>query len=180
MDLPIFDDFYLMPLSKSDLSLFSCDFELEEYFRNDAKDTEDELISKHYLLHRKDIPEPLVGFSISNNRIQACPDIDQTISYNAQHKAYPAILIGKFATHSDHLRKGYGKIAIDLIKSWFITNNKTGCRFVIVDSRKDAVNFYKKCEFEEYPVQDSKSETDLLYFDLRAFQISMERAISSL
>ncbi len=178
MDLPEFGEFSLRPLDEIGLSLFSCDDELEAYFQNDALDTEDELISKHYFLYKEGITEPIVGFSISNNCITACYDIDQTISYNAQHKAYPSILIGKFATHSKHIGNGYGKTALDLIKAWFITNNKTGCRFIIVDSRKDAVDFYKKCDFEEYPASSSRTETELLYFDLRAFQISMKRALS--
>lgn len=175
MDLPEFENFYLKSLSDTDLSRFQCDPKLQDFFTNDAIDSEEELITKTYFLHHKDIEEPLVGFSLSNNAIEACSELDMSITSTSHYRVYPAVLIGRLATHLNHTGKYYGIMAIDLIKSWFITNNKTGCRFLIVDSRSEATSFYEKCGFEMYPEQRKDSKTELLFFDLKAFELELNK-----
>ena len=177
MELPSFDNYYLKSILDTDLNKFNSDAKLLEYFLKDAKDVESELNTKSYFLHEKNNQDPLVGFSISNNALEACSDIDMAILHNSQYNIYPAVLIGRFATHTKYTKKGLGSLTIDLIKNWFITDNKTGCRFIIVDSRKEAVNFYTKCGFEEYPEENKKTKQDttLLYFDLKAYQSNIER-----
>ncbi len=170
MNLPVFEDFRLRPLSSVNLDLFKCDAKLRHFFVEQARESEDELITKTYFLCRDTIEEPLVGFSLSNTAIEACMELNMAISNSSQYRIYPAVLIGRFATHEDHLRQGYGRLAVDLIKTWFITENKTGCRFIVVDSRPDSTPFYLSCDFEYYPVQRHQSRTELLFFDLKAFK----------
>lgn len=67
---------------------------------------------------------------------------------------------------------------MDMIKTWFITNNKTGCRFVVVDSRPESVEFYKRCRFDPYPVPKLGSKTELLYFDLMAYKSALDSEYS--
>ena len=70
---------------------------------------------------------------------------------------------------------------MSFIKSWFVEpNNKTGCRFVLVDAYNDEIplKFYKKNGFTEiFSSEDEersfleisgteKLNTRLLYFDL--------------
>ncbi|WP_367899161.1 GNAT family N-acetyltransferase [Leptospira sp. WS58.C1] len=175
MELPSYEDYYLKSIFDTDLEKFQCDSRLESYFKEDAKDTETELIAKTYFLHKQSAANPLVGFSISNNAINANIDLDMGIVHKARYKTYPAVLIGRFATHKDYLGQGYGLLALDLIKNWFITNNKTGCRFIVVDSRKDALDFYAKAGFEEYPEESPNVNNKFLYFDLKAYQEQMRR-----
>jgi hypothetical protein len=74
-----------------------------------------------------------------------------------------------------------GKQLMNFIKSWFIDGaNKTGCRFIVVDSYNEStpLKYYSGNEFiplfsteeqeKEYTGIDSdaKLETRLLYFDL--------------
>ncbi len=151
MKLPEFEDFYLKSIHDTDLKAFHCDPKLQGFFHNDALDSEDELITKTYFLHHKSVKEPLVGFSLSNNAIEACTDLDMTITSNSQYRVYPAVLIGRFATHQNHLGKSYGGLAIDLIKSWFITKNKTGCRFLIVDPDLKLYHFIRNVIFSSIP-----------------------------
>ncbi|TGM30474.1 N-acetyltransferase [Leptospira levettii] len=179
MELPSYEDFFLKSIQESNLDLFKCDQSLESYFKNDAIDTEIEIIAKTYFLHKYGVGEPLVGFSISNNAISANIDLDMGIQYNARYKAYPAVLIGRFATHNNPSGKGYGKLVLDLIKNWLITNNKTGCRFVVVDARKDIADFYRKSGFEDYPEESNIPNNKYLYFDLKAYQEQLLRSLKN-
>ncbi|WP_078129805.1 GNAT family N-acetyltransferase [Leptospira alexanderi] len=177
MDLPSFGDFYLKNIFDTNLEKFNCDRDLEKYFKEHAKDNEEELTAKTYFLHKNGIESPLVGFSLSNNAIKTSIDIESLIVPNARHKVYPAVLIGKFATHSEFRNQGYGRIAIDLIKTWFITKNKTGCRFIIVHSRRDAVSFYEKNQFIHYEEDElPNSRNVFLYFDLKDYELSLRNS----
>ncbi|PJZ70062.1 GNAT family N-acetyltransferase [Leptospira perolatii] len=178
MELPKFGDFSFKSITQSDLDLFTCDSILEKYFKSDAIDTENELIAKTYFLFKQGILEPLVGFSVSNHSLSANIEINQLIPYGSHYKTYPAVLIGRLATHNNHLRNGYARLTIDIIKAWFTTSNKTGCRFIIVDARKDAVDFYKKNGFEEYPAEMETNQNILLYFDLMDYLIQQNKLLN--
>lgn len=164
--------FSIRSLQETDLDKFVCDEKLLSFFREDAQDTEDELIAKTYFLHHETIQEPLVGFCVSNSAIQATNDLNMTLPDNVHHKSYPAVLLGKLATHSRYTGKKYGQWVIEFLKIWFITQNKTGCRYLVADSLPDAVGFYAKCGFDEFPVQKS-SKTKLMVFDLKAYELTI-------
>ena len=55
---------------------------------------------------------------------------------------------------------------LNYIKFWFTDVNKTGCRFITVDSYKSAVGFYKKNGFDFLSKEDEGQITRLMYFDL--------------
>ena len=93
----------------------------------------------------------------------------------------PAVLIGRLATNKKFAGKGIGTAVMDLIKNWFRYNNKTGCRFIIVDAYNSdsTIHYYQKNGFK-YLVEDERFEakymeigvgrlplnTRLMYFDL--------------
>ncbi|GAB4425529.1 MAG: GNAT family N-acetyltransferase [Turneriella sp.] len=170
--------FSIRSLAETDLEKFVCDEKLLSFFHEDAQDTEDELIAKTYFLHHETIQEPLVGFCVSNSAIQATNDLNMTLPDNVHHKSYPAVLLGKLATHSRYTGKKYGQWVIEFLKIWFITQNKTGCRYLVADSLPDAVGFYSKCGFEEFPVQNSQ-KTKLMFFDLKAYELTIRRRQST-
>lgn len=161
-------------LAETDLDLFDCDKNLLPFFRDDAHDTESELIAKTYFLYHEFEAVPLVGFCISNSAIQAHYEVNVLLPENVRHKAYPAVLLGKLATHHAHTGKRYAWRAIEFLKTWFTSQNKAGCRFLMADSVPDAVDFYKKCGFDIFPAQKSK-QTTLMFFDLKAFEIEIKR-----
>ena len=174
LNLPRLKDYVIRPLCDVEVTQFDCDDEkLNKYFREDAKDNEEELLSKTYFLTKEIDREPIVGFSISNAHIDAVLEIDITLSPEQQYKTYPAVRIGKFATSKQYKRCGFGLKTMLLLKSWFRGANKTGCRFIVVDSRKteDAKKFYLKNKFEEYPIQIDSQDTILMYFDLKTFSL---------
>lgn len=96
-------------------------------------------------------------------------------------RRFPAVLIGRLATNKQFAGKGVGTAVMDLIKNWFRYENKTGCRFIIVDALNSeaTIHYYKKNDFK-FLVEDERLEakymgigvgrlplnTRLMYFDL--------------
>ena len=102
-------------------------------------------------------------------------------------KRFPSVLIGRFATDSNFEGKGYGSAVMDFIKTLFRINNRTGCRFLIVDAYNNhrTLHFYEKNGFK-YLIEDEESEatyvgvsknklplnTRLMYFDLLDIKVN--------
>lgn len=61
-----------------------------------------------------------------------------------------------------------GTFILDFIKTYFVADNKTGCRFLTVDAYSRAVPFYLKNQFLPLTSEDESdsSQTRLLFFDL--------------
>ena len=90
-------------------------------------------------------------------------------------------------TSKDFAGKGYGTAIMDFIKVLFRTNNRTGCRFLIVDAlnRPDTLHYYEKNGFR-YLIADERLEakymgigvghlplnTRLMYFDLLKLKVN--------
>lgn len=68
----------------------------------------------------------------------------------------------------DESAKGHqiGTTVLDYIKSMFVFENKTGCRFLTVDAYLKAVPFYEKNGFRFMNAEDDDPHTRLMYFDL--------------
>lgn len=76
--------------------------------------------------------------------------------------------------------KSIGDQLMDFIKAWFIDSNKTGCRFIVVDSynSEKPLRYYRRNKFIElFSSEEQEKEvsripitqelkTRLLYFDL--------------
>ena len=57
------------------------------------------------------------------------------------------------------------------LKSYFLVDNKTGCRFVTVDAYIDAVPFYEHNDFQHLKGHDEDLITRLLFYDLNDMEI---------
>jgi hypothetical protein len=53
------------------------------------------------------------------------------------------------------------------LKDLFVTNNRTGCRFITVDAYKDSLKFYEKNGFKYLTTTDINADTRLMFFDLK-------------
>ena len=104
-------------------------------------------------------------------------------------KRFPGVLIGRFGTNIALAGKGYGSAVMDFIKTLFRVNNRTGCRFLIVDAKNkpETLHFYEKNGFK-YLIEDEYLEakyvgigvshlplnTRLMYFDLLEIKVDDE------
>jgi len=171
-------------------NLFECsNLDLNDFFQNDSIAFASELMGKSYCFTLDSDSKNIVcSFTISNDSIKTSilpnarkKKLLKNIPPEKRFKSYPAVLIGRLGVSKDFTSLGIGTELLNFIKSWFIEiNNKTGCRFIIVDSYNtvEALNFYQKNGFnflfsseeQEKKATDFGSEeqikTRLMYFDL--------------
>jgi len=169
---------------------FDCgNADLNDFFRKDAIKYQNELLGKTYYFLLKE--EPLVvvcAFTIANDSIKTIHipasrknKINRAIPNEKRKKTYPAVLIARLGVNVTFKNKNIGSELVSFIKSWFVEpDNKTGCRFVLVDAYNDDIplKFYKKNGFIEMFINEDeeksffaisgteKLNTRLLYFDL--------------
>ena len=177
---------------------FSCgEVDLDEIFAKDCLVNQRKLLGKTYLFCLKNQPDTIVtAFSLSNDSIRLTNRIadedkeqflDDTDLRDKTLKRFPAVLIGRLGTSKDFAGQGYGTAIMDFIKVLFRTNNRTGCRFLIVDAlnRPDTLHYYEKNGFR-YLITDERLEakymgigvghlplnTRLMYFDLLKLKVN--------
>lgn len=149
-----------------DCTPFDCDHnDLNDFFTNDVVDYSNELLGKTYCFTLDDDPSIIVcAFTVSNDSIKTThlPNsrkkrVIREIPRPKHMRSYPAVLIGRLGVHKDFRtikdeKDNIGKQLMDFIKSWFIDKgNKTGCRFIVVDSYNEprALRYYDKNEFTD-------------------------------
>ena len=176
---------------------FSCgdgkiEQDLNDFFANDADLYREELLGKTYCFITKVKPYQIVAlFTISNDSIKTTyldrstsNRLNRHINNAKRGRSYPAVLIGRLGV-DEHFQGGgrfVGTQILDILKDWFTDeNNKTGCRFMVVDAHNHprTLHFYEqngfkylhKTEDEEreyYHIpEDEPIHTRLMYFDLK-------------
>ena len=152
---------------------FDCgDRDLNDFFRSDAMLYKNELLAVTYCF--EDINGKVIAFfSISNDSLvdkdfEKWNKLSRKVSNKKRRRDYPAVKIGRLGVHIDHSGGKLGSKILDFIKAWFAFNNKTGCRFVLVDAynKKEVINFYEKNDFGVVTIKDELKKTRLMYFDL--------------
>ena len=133
------------------------------------------LLAVSYVLEVEDSKEVVAYFSLANDRV-SLTDFENNTEFNRfrRHrfvnekrlKSYPAVKICRLGTELSVRGLGIGTSLLNMIKSLFLDENKTGCRFVTVDAYAAAVPFYLKNGFVPLTVDDASEPTRLLYFDL--------------
>ena len=185
---------------------FSCDDDdIDVFFSKDFIANQHKLLGKTYFFCLKNQPDTIVtAFSLSNDSIRLNNRItdeykelflEDTDLRDKNLKRFPAALIGRLGTNKDYCGRGYGSAIIDFIKILFRTNNRTGCRFLIVDAknRPETLKFYEKNEFK-YLIGDERLEakymgigmghlplnTRLMYFDLLKLAVHEKKLTSEI
>lgn len=156
--------------------VFDCDNkDLNEYFHVDSIKACEELIAVTYVIY--DEGNAVAYYCVSNDAIRS--DLtsntvfkrirNKIVTPEKRYRSMPAVKIGRFAVRKDLQRSGIGSNLMAGIKFDFVTGNKTGCRFIIVDAYQTSINFYKKNGFDFLSGTDKDEETRLMYFDLIQF-----------
>ena len=174
-------------------SPFSCkDSDLDEFFSKDAFLYETELLGKTYAWINTSDPSKILGLvTLANDSVKA-----QFIAGSARNRLqrsitnakrginYPAVLIGRLGVSSKYQGKGLniGSQILDFLKGWFRSfDNKTGCRFIVVDAynNEKTLHFYQKNGFKPlYKTEQEERdflklnpedplETRFIFFDLK-------------
>lgn len=169
---------------------FDCeDLDLNDFFKNDVINYTNQLLGKSYCFTLDENPSIIVcAFTVSNDSIKtsSLPNnrkkkVIKEIPRQKQMKSYPTVLIRRLGVNKDFRKQRIGIQLMNFIKSWFVDkNNKTGCRFIIVDSynKERPLKYYVENGFIElFSTEDQEKEftglgendellTRLMYFDL--------------
>lgn len=171
---------------------FDCGVEdLNDFFATDAIAYDRDLMGKTYCwLDNEDDTRIVAMITLANAGIQTTHlrnhpkrHLNKGIAHNKQGRTYPAVLIGRLGVNVAYQSPEYriGAQIMNFIKEWFTTeDNKTGCRFVLVDAvnTHHTVSYYERNGFhplfpreadekEYYSInQDDELRTRMYYFDL--------------
>jgi GNAT superfamily N-acetyltransferase len=156
------------------LSPDDADRDLDNLIRHDAQRHYEDRIAVTYALTREDHPETPLGFATLQNdaividRENPLPEVAEYL-----YSAFPAVKIGRLGISLDMQGAGLGAILLRLIKQLMSTANRTGCRYITVDARRDKKNkvdataFYEKNGFTLLPCREKTSRYIPMYFDLK-------------
>jgi len=107
----------------------------------------------------------LVSSEIQTNGEMTLTQNERADGYNSQ----PGVKIARLAIHKDCQGNGYGGDLVSFAISMVVDGVMPviGCRFMIVDSKPDAVGKYEEWGFTMLDTADNRaSEHPLLYLDL--------------
>lgn len=167
-----------LPLA-TPLDEFDCgNADLNEFFQKDAFEYERLLLAKTYILQRE-------GYRIHSGNppvalVSLCNDAIRTEKLNElvrepgvrYYQYMPAVKIARLGVHRDFQRSDVGTTILDMLKGFFLTENRTGCRIMTVDAYRDppeVENFYAtRGNFSRVPdsKRSEKQATVTMYYDL--------------
>lgn len=159
------------------ITSFSCgDEDLDDFILNDAYLYRNALLAITYVVEHKDTRQVSAYFSLANDRI-TIKDFPDKNAFNRfrRHRFvnekrltnYPAVKLCRFAIDSSLKGQSVGTYLLDFMKSFFVDDNRTGCRFMTVDAYRSAEPFYGKNGFLYLTNEEQEnSKTRLMFFDL--------------
>ena len=161
---------------------FDCgDADLNDFILNRAAAFQKNLLSVSYAYANPETGRILAYCSLANDKV-AITDFKDKTEFNRfrksqgfpnekRLKSYPAVKLCRLGV--DACAKGLmiGTTILNFIKSMFVVENKTGCRFLTVDAYLDAVPFYEKNGFRFMNSEDNDPHTRLMYYDLKNIAI---------
>lgn len=172
---------------------FCCeDKDLDEFFAQDAFLYNSELLGRTYAWVNIENTQQIVGLiTLANDSVKS-EYIAKSAKNRLQRRVpnakrginFPAVLIGRLGVSSEYRGKGLnvGSQILDFVKDWFRSeDNKTGCRFIVVDAynNEKTLHFYEKNGFKPLykSEQEERSflelapeeplETRFMFFDLK-------------
>jgi len=170
-----FEDLEFHLLDKShDLSSFECvNKELNAFLQEDALENQYAMVSVTRLVYYEG---NLIGFfTLVNDCIhkRELQQGDGEKGYRYSH--YPALKIARFATHKVYVNRDIGRSM--LLKTFAIVmrlSRYVGCRFITIDSKPEAVSYYKKFAFQDALTDNKGGDTTPLYRDFHKTLLEME------
>ena len=156
---------------------FSCgDDDLDDFILRRASAFQKHLLSVSYA-YVDDVSGRILAYcSLANDKV-AITDFKDKAEFNRfrkkrgfpnekRLKSYPAVKLCRLGVDMTAKGQRIGTTILNYIKSMFVIENKTGCRFLTVDAYLNAVSFYEKNGFRFMTQDDDDPHTRLMYFDL--------------
>jgi GNAT superfamily N-acetyltransferase len=151
---------------------FSCGHsDLDDFLLNDAAKHSEQLLAVTYALClENDIAKiPLAFASLLNDSAMMAKGFRRKMPRSCQYSVYPAVKLGRFGIRKEIQGRAVGRDFISIIKSFFLLNNRTGCRLVTVDAYAEAAGFYQRNDFQFFNSDDEGQDTRAMFFDLARY-----------
>lgn len=159
---------------------FDCgDDDLNDFIRNESVNYRQARLAVTYVIEVKGTNQVAGFFSLANDRI-SLSDFESNTDFNRfrrrrfvnekRLKSYPAAKICRLGVDLSAKGQSLGTFMLDFIKSYFVIDNKTGCRFITVDAYNEAVPFYQKNNFLFLSKIADTDHTKLMFFDLNEIE----------
>ncbi len=173
----ILSDYEIRKLGLNDVvGHFDCgDDDLNDFIINDAPLYRNTLLAMTYVFENRNSGKVIAYFSVANDRI-SIKDFPTNTDFNRfrKHKfvnekrlkSYPAIKICRLGIDKSAQGQQVGTFLLDFVGTMFVTDNRSGCRFLTVDAYLQAIPFYLKNNFVFLSSGDKDHRTRMMYFDL--------------
>lgn len=159
---------------------FDCgDDDLNDFILNESAQYREARLPVTYVIEERGTNSVAGFFSLANDRV-SISDFESKTEFNRfrkkrfinekRLKSYPATKICRLGIDLSARGLSLGTFILDFIKSYFVIDNKTGCRFITVDAYSAAVPFYLKNSFLPLSKDGEADHTRLLFFDLEEIE----------
>ena len=151
---------------------FDCgDSDLTEFFLKDAIPHKKELIGVTYFFYDDSRKLAVSFFTVSNDAVRT-DTFKEDLPEGKKYSFYPAVKIGRFGVNKEFQGQGIGTQMMDYIKWFFVSTNKTGCRFLTVDAynKLEILEFYgERNGFTFLSEKDANKRTRTMKYDLKPY-----------
>lgn len=151
---------------------------LKTFVRKDARKYEDEGLARTYVFH-DDVNECLAAYVtiVCSEVISEEAPLMQAEQLHYPYKQWPAIKISRLLVDSRYRREGarwkegvrLGEALVHFTLGVAVEQicPAAGCRFVVLDAKADAINFYKKLGFRVLDTTaNRKRDAPVMFLDL--------------
>ena len=142
--------YQIRKLSKDETIVsFNCgDEDLNDFILNESLHYRQARLAVSYVIEKRSTKQVVGFFSLANDKVSVS-DFENKTDFNRfrkkrfinekRLKSYPAAKICRLGIDISAKGQSLGTFILDFIKSYFVIDNKTGCRFLTVDAYTDAI-----------------------------------------
>ena len=130
--------------------------EIDDFICKEAMGFQNERLGVTYLLHLKDKILGFVTLSMADLRKERMESEDRL---QIGKENYPALQIGQLAVCEKLQREGIGTYLCDFcLAKAYKFSEEVGCRFLVLNARREIISFYEEYGFKLLPRQESRRE----------------------
>ena len=141
--------------------------ELGDFLVEDALKNQDLALSATYLWFTKDTDILIAYITLlcDSLRIRETGLEKDFVAKGVFYKARPALKVGRLCVTDNFTHRGIGtQLMYFAMEAVLTLSQYAGCRFIVVDAKKDVLPFYTNMEFQT--LKDEEKETIPMYFDM--------------
>ena len=140
--------------------------DLNDFLKTDALPDQKNLISKTHVCMYKNHVVGFITLLADTIQVKSIDEVDCVEGYG--YKKYPAIKLARLAVDKKFEKRGIGSflLLVSIGKAISICDS-IGCRYITVDSKKEAIRFYEKYEFTMLNGHRDSSDFLPMYFNLQ-------------